>query len=323
MPQTRPTRAPPPQDPATTQSVAAPAKETVGEKHASPAHEHGSSTPLALIEATLASQSLAPLLHQTGEEPAKQAAQFEAASSKPVDHSAGVTLRGSDGADVIIGTAGDDRLSGGAGADHIEGKAGNDTIHGGGGGDTASGGSGNDSVDGGSGNDKVSGDSGNDAVQGGAGQDVVQGGSGNDVVDGGTGDDIVAGGSGDDIVIGGLGADWLSGGDGSDCFQFNSLDDSGTTAETRDHIVDFKQGADKIDLVKINADFEALGHQALAFIGLADFNPGDGQLRYQHLHGDNADDDRTFVELNNGDGHAHMQIELHGLFTMTLDDFLL
>ncbi len=143
------------------------------------------------------------------------------------------------------------------------------------------------------------------------------------MADGGSGNDAVQGGAGDDVVIGGLGADWLSGGDGADCFQFNSLDDSGATEDTRDHIVDFKQGADKIDLVKINADFEALGHQALVFVGLGDFNSGQNQFRYQHFHSDNTDDDRTFVELNNGDGHAHMQIELHGLFTMTMDDFLL
>jgi len=35
-------------------------------------------------------------------------------------------------------------------------------------------------------------------------------------------------------------------------------------------------------------------------------------------------DDHTFIELNtNGDGQAQMQIDLHGLFTMTPDDFLL
>jgi len=32
---------------------------------------------------------------------------------------------------------------------------------------------------------------------------------------------------------------------------------------------------------------------------------------------------RTFIELVHGDGHGHMQIELQGLFTMTLDDFLM
>jgi len=174
-----------------------------------------------------------------------------------------------------------------------------------------------------SGPDNLSGGGGNDHIEGHGGNDTLHGGRGDDQVSGGSGNDTVQGGAGDDVVIGGLGTDWMSGGDGNDCFQFNSLDDSGSTEDTRDHIVDFKQGADKIDLAKINADFEALGHQALAFIGLADFNPGDGQLRYQQLHGDNADDDRTLVELNNGDGQAHMQIELHGLFNMTLDDFLL
>jgi RTX calcium-binding nonapeptide repeat (4 copies) len=270
--------------------------------------DHGSSTSLQLIEAQLLAERREPGLHESAalrlELPTaplvtpQQVAEAEAASR-------GITVHGTDLADIIIGTSGPDNLSGGGGDDQIDGRGGNDTIHGGGG---------NDALHGGRGDDHVSGGSGDDTVSGGSGNDALKGGSGNDSVDGG---------AGNDVVIGGLGTDWLSGGDGSDCFQFNSLDDSGATEDTCDHIVDFKQGADKIDLVKINADFEALGYQALVFIGLADFNPGDGQLRYQHLHGDNADDDRTLVELNNGDGHAHMQIELHGLFTMTMDDFLL
>jgi Ca2+-binding RTX toxin-like protein len=261
--------------------------------------DHGSSTSLQLIEAQLLATTREPGLHESAalqiELPAvplvtpQQVAEAEAASR-------GITVHGTDLADIIIGTSGPDNLSGGGGDDQIEGRAGNDNIHGG---------------------------TGNDTLHGGRGDDHVSGGSGNDIVDGGSGNDAVQGGAGTDLVIGGLGTDWMSGGDGNDCFQFNSLDDSGASADTRDHVVDFKQGADKIDLVKINADFEALGHQGFVFIGLADFNPGDGQLRYQQLHGDNADDDRTLVELNNGDGHAHMQIELHGLFTMTMDDFLL
>ncbi len=303
-----------PPDAAATQD-ATPAQDTVGTKQAPAAHEHGSSTSLQLIEATFASQSLSDLLHQVNDEPAEPVSLVAAeTTAEPVERDAGITIIGTDAADVILGTPGADLLIGGAGDDQIRGKGGNDNIRGGGGDDQVSGGSGDDTVRGGSGNDELKGESGNDTVDGGSGDDTSEGGSGNDAV---------IGGDGNDVVIGGLGADWLSGGEGDDCFQFNSLDDSGATEDTRDHILDFKQGADKIDLIKINADFEALGGQSLVFIGLAEFAPGQGQLRYQHLHGEIADDDRTFIELSHGDGHAHMQIELHGLFTMTVDDFLL
>jgi Ca2+-binding RTX toxin-like protein len=260
---------------------------------------------LQLIETEVVS-ARTPGLHESRNEPAEPDPLPAVAAKPAVDNaSQGITVHGTDAAEMIVGTPGPDTLSGGAGDDHIRGRGGNDTLHGG------------------AGNDKLAGGSGDDALSGDSGDDTVDGGGGNDVADGGSGKDEVQGGSGDDVVIGGLGADWLSGGDGADCFQFNSLDDSGATEDTRDHIVDFKQGADKIDIVKINADFDALGHQALVFVGLSDFNFGQNQFRYQHFHGDNTDDDRTFVELNNGDGHAHMQIELHGLFTMTMDDFLL
>jgi Ca2+-binding RTX toxin-like protein len=261
----------------------------------------GSSTSLQLIEAQLIAATHEPGLHESTavrielpEVPLvtpQQAAGADFAGQ-------GITVRGTDLADIIIGTSGADDLSGGGGDDQIHGRGGDDTIRGGGG------------------DDQVSGGSGNDAVKGGRGDDTADGGSGND---------CVSGGGGDDVVTGGLGTDWLTGGDGDDCFQFNSFDDSGSTQDTRDHVFDFKQGADKIDLVKINAECIALSNQSLVFAGLADpdSGPGHGQLRYQHLFGNNADEDRTLVELSRGDGHGHMQIELHGLFTMTVDDFLL
>jgi hypothetical protein len=261
----------------------------------------GSSTSLQLIEAQLIAATHEPGLHESAavrielpEVPLvtpQQAAEVDSAGQ-------GITVRGTDLADIIIGTSGADDLSGGGGDDQIHGRGGDDAIHGGGG---------------------------DDQVSGGRGNDAVRGGRGDDTADGGSGNDCVSGGGGNDVVTGGLGTDWLTGGDGADCFQFSSFDDSGSTEDTRDQILDFKQGADKIDLVKINAECIALSNQSLVFAGLADFDsdPGYGQLRYQHLFGNNADEDRTLVELSRGDGHDHMQIELHGLYTMTVDDFLL
>jgi hypothetical protein len=266
--------------------------------------EHGSSTSLQLIETEVV-PARTPGLHESRNEPAEPDPLPAVAAKPAVDNSSqGITVHGTDAAEMIVGTPGPDTLSGGAGDDHIRGRGGNDTLHGG------------------AGNDKLAGGSGDDALSGDSGDDTVDGGGGNDTVDGGSGNDAVQGGAGDDVVIGGLGADWLIGGEGADSFEFTCLNDSGTTEETRDRIIDFKQGEDKIDFVKINADSQALGNLSLVFIGLEEFGLGHGQLRYQHFRGDHADDDRTLIELNKGDDHAHMQIELHGLFTMTVDDFL-
>ncbi len=142
--------------------------------------DHGSSTSLQLIEAQLVAATREPGLHESAalrlELPTvplvlpQQVAEAEAASR-------GITVHGTDLADIIIGTSGPDNLSGGGGDDHIRGKggddkihgdAGNDTLHGGRGDDQVSGGSGDDQVQGGDGNDKVSGDSGNDQAAGAA-----------------------------------------------------------------------------------------------------------------------------------------------------------
>lgn len=260
-------------------------------------HVHGSSTPLQLIEADLVPQREAEL-HEFSHELAKPGPLLTVkAATEAHDQSSGITVKGTDGADVIIGTAGPDKLSGGAGDDHLRGRGGNDTLHGD---------DGNDTLSGGSGNDKLSGDSGNDTLSGGSGDDIVQG------------------GTGDDVIVGGLGADQLTGGEGADSFKFNWADESGATANTSDHILDFEQGVDKIDLAKIDADSEASGDQSFHFVGLAEFGKSHGELRFEHVHGTSADGDQTLVEADiDGAGHANLQIELHGIFTMTADDFLL
>jgi Ca2+-binding RTX toxin-like protein len=291
----------------------APAAKQATDAH-NDSHAHGSSTPLQLIEAQLLPES-AQALHEISNEHAKPP--LHEVSPGPNVHAAihGSSVIGSDAAEVILGTPGPDNLSGGGGNDHIFGRAGNDTLHGD---------DGNDKVAGGSGDDTVSGDAGNDLTLGGTGKDTMDGGTGNDKMLGGAGNDTMDGGAGDDLLVGGRGADLLTGGDGADSFKFNSLVDSGTTEGTRDHVLDFHQGSDKIDLQQIDADFAVLGNQVFAFIGLDAFSSNHGEARYQHFHDDNTGEDHTLIELNtNGDGTAQMQIDLHGLFTMTTDDFLL
>ena len=76
-------------------------------------------------------------------------------------------------------------------------------------------------------------DGGNDTLVGGDGNDRLYGGKGNDTLEGGFGDDLLRGGKDDDTLTGGAGGDifgFAPGGGGDDT------------------ILDFRNGADKIDL---------------------------------------------------------------------------
>jgi hypothetical protein len=282
-------------------------KEAAAEEDKSSSDNHGSSTSLLIIGESLDEPIRG--LHEVSETEAAQAApvpSVELTTETDEEDSSGLTINGSAGDDVIIGSAGADVLIGGAGNDDLHGKGGNDTLRGGDGDDKLSGGSGDDDLQGGSGNDSLQGDGGNDSLQGGSGADCLEG------------------GSGDDVLIGGLGADQLAGGEGSDSFKFVWVDESEPTADNRDHILDFIQGVDRIDLSKIDADNDVPEDQAFHFVGLADFGKSHLELRFGHIQGSHDDAIRTLIEADtDGDGHANLQIELHGLFTMTADDFLL
>jgi len=149
-------------------------------------------------------------------------------------------------------------LNGGAGADRLGGRGGNDVLSGGSGNDTVSSGAGDDTLNGGNGNDRLLGVAGNDLLLGGAGRDTLGGGDGND---------SLTGGSGRDLLTGGVGADH---------FIFKGLEDS--TANTqRDHIVDFAQGTDLIDVSGIDGKAGVSGNQAFHFITGA-FTGAKGEL---------------------------------------------
>ncbi len=180
------------------------------------------------------------------------------------------TLRGSPGigpagsaheADFYMGGAGSDTITGGPGNDHIYGNEQNttagsvdgaDSLSGGDGNDYIQGNAGADSIDGGAGADRLYGGADADTIQGGAGGDWLQGNKGADSLLGGDGNDTIHGGADNDTLIGGAGLDQLSGDAGNDRFVFAAGDAgfavSGTTAFATDHILDFGNGADLIQL---------------------------------------------------------------------------
>jgi Ca2+-binding RTX toxin-like protein len=154
----------------------------------------------------------------------------------PSGSTRGLDLRGTPGADTLLGAALDDTIDGGDGADIIDGGAGNDRlvggdesmagigddIRGGAGNDQLHGGAGEDRLDGGEGDDMLYGDGGNDRLNGGLGNDRLEGGDGNDTLDASQGDDYLSGGAGDDVLAGYRvrqdrpGGTTLDGGDGND-----------------------------------------------------------------------------------------------------------
>lgn len=126
-----------------------------------------------------------------------------------IDHSedtAGVTVNGTAGDDVIITGSGDDT---------VYGLGGNDVICTRGGDDFVQGGAGDDRIHGAAGDDTLKGGAGSDLLDAGAGQDAADGGDGDDVLQGQAGDDRLNGGNETDRVLGGAGADLLAGNAGA------------------------------------------------------------------------------------------------------------
>ena len=133
----------------------------------------------------------------------------------PIDLPGPVPVRGTQGADEMVGDAGDDKLLGLAGADSLDGGDGNDLLQGA---------RGRDELSGGGGDDRLAGGKGRDVLDGGDGNDVLRGGNGADHLDGGDGDDRMLGGRGRDTLEGGAGDDILNGGGGADVFDFTDLE---------------------------------------------------------------------------------------------------
>ncbi len=135
---------------------------------------------------------------------------------------------------------------------------------------------------------------------------------------GGRSGDTLKGGTGNDLILGNLGADTLAGGGGVDTFRFDSTSDSNSA--TRDHVLDFTPGTDRIDLSRVDADSGAAGNQAFAWIGSNAFSGSAGQLRAVQQGGDWILEGDT-----NGDGVADLVIALtlQGATPLSASDFVL
>jgi D-alanyl-D-alanine carboxypeptidase len=199
--------------------------------------------------------------------------------------------------------------------DFASAQAKNNQVLGLGGNDTIRGGSGNDRLLGGDGNDKIDGRTGNDQLFGGNGDDRLHGGDGNDRLDGGDGRDFLSGGKGQDFLTGGV---------GRDVFDFDSIWETGKSDATRDVILDFARGQDKIDLSGIDANSQRRGDQGFHFVGEAGFFGKAGELHFILADEAGTASDRTLVEGDiNGDRIADFQIEITGLHHLGCGDFVL
>ena len=236
------------------------------------------------------------------------------------------TIYGTSGNDTIYGGNGDDMLYGGAGNDYIDGGFGFDVIDGGTGIDTTSYAFYAGPIDADLANGVVK-FPGNtvytdtlvsiENLIGTAGDDKITGSAVSNVLTGGAGNDTINGGGGNDKIYGGAGADTMTGGAGADKFIFLSTADS-SAGSSRDVILDFANGTDKIDLSKIDANTLAAGNQAFTLIGSnANFTSA-GQIKFVSgtaggiLYGD-----------VNGDHVEDFSISLAGVHSVTASDFIL
>ena len=133
---------------------------------------------------------------------------------------------------------------------------------------------------------------------------------------GGAGNDSLNGGTGIDTLVGGVGKDTMTGGtDSKDVFDFNALNETGSTSTTADTITDFKHLVDKIDLSTIDANSGHAGNDAFTQIisSTASFShAGQLQLKGGVLYG-NTDSDSA----------AEFAIHLTNVQSVSAGDFVL
>ena len=247
----------------------------------------------------------------------------------------GEALLGTSGNDLMKALGGDDTLKGGGGTDTMYGGAGNDSFYIDGAGDVAVeyAGEGVDTIYAsishtlesyvenlrlsgtgalnGTGNSLINRMYGND------GANTLQGLGGDDFLYGRLGNDRLEGGDGADLLRGGLGTDALVGGMGADRFDWDSASEAGK-GTSRDVVLDFVRGADKLDLSGIDAKGSATTNDAFSFIGSSAFSGSAGQLRFYDGGGFAIVQGDT-----NGDKVADFEIRVDNLTSLQSTDFLL
>lgn len=255
---------------------------------------------------------------------------------------------------AVIGNTVGNHIGGGGGADTLSGAGGNDSLFGGSGNDELNGGAGADLLTGGEGTDVLSGGAGGDTYvikdtvdtvieAAGGGYDVVRAyvdhvlaanverldlmepavsGTGNDLantLNGNTLANVLNGMAGADTLMGAEGADSLTGGSGADRFVFR-LGDSGVDGDpgSRDVVMDFVHGEDRLDLRQIDANISTMADEAFSFIGTGAFSGASGQLRYEAFAGG-----VTVLADLNGDMVADFSFNLLDQTKLIAGDFML
>ncbi len=247
----------------------------------------------------------------------------------------------------LIGGSAADRLTGDGLANVLTGNAGNDTLLGMAGNDVLKGGAGRDTLDGGAGTDSADYSDQTTAVSatlngpanaavsiGGVAEDTLRnienfiGGAAADRLigdglanrlTGNGGSDFLYGGAGSDTLVGGAGKDGLGGGIGSDIFDFNALNEMGTSSSTWDIISDFVRGQDRIDLSTLDANTATSPNDAFRFIGSAAFSANaTGQLRYVY---ESSKGYGVLFGSTDADTTPEFAIQLMGVSSLSSSDF--
>jgi Ca2+-binding RTX toxin-like protein len=142
---------------------------------------------------------------------------------------------------------------------------------------------------------------GDDKLSGGGGDDSLHGGKGGDDLNGGSGDDHLYGDDGDDTLHSGGGDDDMHGGKGSDDFVFTAADGSTVV------IGDYELNKDVIDVSGIDANPNASGDQAFAFVDAFTHAAGQAVLSYD------ATANVTTAQFDaNGDGASDLTLQIAG-----------
>ncbi|MET0238817.1 MAG: Ig-like domain-containing protein [Sphingobium sp.] len=217
-------------------------------------------------------------------------------SIQPEDFDAAFSVvRGTEGADNILGSASGETIFGLGGNDVIQGLGGNDTIHGGAGEDTLYGGIGTDTLNGDAEADTLYGGEGGDTLNGGEGDDILHGEADGDTLNGGAGKDKLYGGTGADSLNGNDGDDLLWGGDDADNLYGGNDNDTLHGEKGRDDLRgdagnDMLHGGEDNDTLRGGAGTDTLygGTGNDTIMGGTDTDSNDGVVDY--LYGEDGDD---------------------------------
>jgi Ca2+-binding RTX toxin-like protein len=223
------------------------------------------------------------------------------------------------GIENFIGGSGIDTVTGSAQANVFQGGGGNDTINAGNGNDTfvAVAADGNDNYNGQGGTDTLDLSGITTSVTVRLDTGTATGSQiGNDTLNN---IERVIGGSAGDFITAGSAPEMLTGNDGADTFFFRSVGAAGSGAGGRSIVTDFVQGSDVIDLTFIDS---VVGGANDVFTFDSSVNAGSGLVAAGQI-GFFISGGNTIIEGNiSGDpGAVDFQIELSGVYTLTISDF--